>query len=98
MAEFIYNNAKNRNTGHMAFKLNCGYSFWILYKDNINSYSKSKTVNELLAELKKMIIFYYKNPYYAQELQNCIHNKGVKPNSYVLGDKFWLNNKYINTK
>ena len=36
--------------------------------------------------------------YYTQELQNRAHDKGVKPRSYALGDKVWLNSKYIKTK
>ena len=37
MAEFAYNNAKNASTGHMRFKLKCGYNTWMLYEENINS-------------------------------------------------------------
>lgn len=39
-----------------------------------------------------------KNIHHIQELQNRAHNKAMKPRSYVTGDKFWLNNKYIKTK
>ena len=39
-----------------------------------------------------------KNLHYAQNLQKQAHNKGVKPKSYTLGDKVWLNIKYIKTK
>ncbi len=35
---------------------------------------------------------------YAQELQKQYHNKYAKPRSYALGDKVWLNSKYIKTK
>ena len=38
------------------------------------------------------------NFYYAQELQKRAHNKRVKPKSYALRDKVWLNSKYIKTK
>ena len=38
------------------------------------------------------------NLHHAQEFQKQAHNKGVKPQSYVPGDKVWLNNKYIKTK
>ena len=30
IAKFAYNNAKNANTGHTLFELNCGYHSWIL--------------------------------------------------------------------
>ena len=51
MVEFVYNNAKNASTGHTPFELNCGYYPWVSYKEDIDSYSKSKSANELLAEL-----------------------------------------------
>ena len=38
------------------------------------------------------------NLHHAQELQKQAHNKGVKPWSYALGEKIWLNSKYIKTK
>ena len=39
-----------------------------------------------------------KNLYHAQELWKRAHNKGIKPKSYVFGDKVWLNSKYIKIK
>ena len=39
-----------------------------------------------------------KNIYHAQKLQKQAYNKGVKHKSYALGDKVWLNGKYIKTK
>ena len=39
-----------------------------------------------------------KNLYYAQGLQKQAHNKGMKPKSYALDDKVWLNSKYLKTK
>ena len=65
MAEFIYNNAKNTSSNHMPFELNCEYHFWMLYKDNINPYSKSKLTNKLSAELRKLRIVCKKNFYHA---------------------------------
>ena len=41
---------------------------------------------------------YRKNLYYALELQKQVHNKSVKPRSYALDDKVWLNSKYLKTK
>ena len=51
MAEFVYNNANNTNNGHMLFKLNYRYHFCVLYKEDIDSHSKSKSVDKLSAKL-----------------------------------------------
>ena len=98
MAKFAYNNAKKASTGHTPFELNCSYQPQILYKDDVNSHSKSKAIDKLSAKLKELIIICRKNFYHAQELQKQAHNKGVKPRSYAPGDKVWLNSKYIKTK
>ena len=58
MTEFAYNNAKNASTGYMSFELNCSYHLWILYKKKVDPRSKSKSVDELLAELRELIIVY----------------------------------------
>ena len=55
-------------------------------------------MDKLLAKLRKLIIVYRENLYYAQKLLKQAHDKGVKPWSYAFGDKVWLNNKYIKTK
>ena len=47
IAKFAYNNAKNASIGHTLFKLNFGYYSRILYKDDVNSRSKSKLVDKL---------------------------------------------------
>ena len=39
-----------------------------------------------------------KNLHHAQKLQKRAYNKGVKARSYALGEKVWLNSKYIKTK
>ena len=36
MAEFAYNNAKNANTNHTPFELNCGYRSWMLYEEDVD--------------------------------------------------------------
>ncbi len=41
------------------------------------------------------MIMYKKNFYYTQKFQERVHNQAVKPRSYALGIKIWLNNKYI---
>ena len=50
MAEFTYNNAKNTNTGHMLFELNCGYHLCIFYEENLDPYSKLRTAEKLSFE------------------------------------------------
>ena len=98
MAEFAYNNARNASTGHMPFELNCGYYFWMSYKEYVDTHSQSKLANKLLAELKELIIVCRENLYHTQELQKQAHDKRVKPQSYALSEKVWLNSKYIKTK
>ena len=58
MVEFVYNNAKNANIGHMPFELNYGYPLQMLYKEAVNSRFKSKSADELSTELKKLMIVY----------------------------------------
>ena len=98
MAKFTYNNSKNANTGYMPFELNCGYHPWILYEKKLNLRSQSKSVDKLLEELRELIIVYCENFHHTQELQKQAHNKGVKPWSYAIGKKVWLNSKFIKTK
>ena len=68
MAEFTYNNAKNASTGHTPFELNCSYYPQILYKEEIDLRSKSKSADKLLAELRELIFVYWENLHHAQEL------------------------------
>ena len=98
MAEFAYNNAKNASTGHMPFELNCGYHPLVSLKEDTDPRSRSRTADELSAELRELMIVCHENLQHAQELQKRAHNKGVKPRSYAPGDKVWLNSKYIKTK
>ena len=98
MAEFAYNNAKNASTNHTPFELNCGYYPWMSYEKKVDSRSKSKLTDKLLAELREMMIVCQENLHHAQELQKRVHDKGIKPRSYAPGGKIWLNSKYIKTK
>ena len=54
--------------------------------------------DELLPELQKLMSVYCENLLHAQELQKQAHHKDVKPKSYALSDKVWLNSKYIKIK
>ena len=98
MAEFAYNNAKNVSISYTPFELNYGYYPRILYEEEVDSRSKSKSANKLLAKLRELMIVCRENLYHTQELQKRAHNKSVKPRSYAPGNKVWLNSKYIKTK
>ena len=87
MAEFVYNNVKNASTGHTPFKLNCGYHPRVFFKEDTDPCFRSKTADELLAELQELMTVCRKNLYHAQKLQKQAHDKGVKPKSYAPGDK-----------
>ena len=98
MAKFAYNNSKNASTGYTIFKLNSGYHPRMLYKEDVNPHSQSKSINKLSAELRELMIVCQKNLYHAQELQKQAYDKGIKPRSYAFSEKIWLNSKYIKTK
>ncbi len=98
MAKFAYNNAKNASTGHTPFKLNCGYHPRASYKKDVNPRSQSKLADKLATELRKLMTVCRENLQYAQELQKQYCDKHVKLRSYALGEKVWLNSKYIKTK
>ena len=82
MAEFIYNNTKNASTGHIPFQLNYGYYSHVFFEENTNPRSWLKTADKLSVKLKELSL------YHSQELQKWAHNKGIKPQSYALGNKF----------
>ena len=98
MMEFAYNNSKKASTGHMPFELNCGYHPQMLYEEKVNPRSQSKSTDELSKELRELMIICCENLYYTQKLQKQAYNKGVKPQSYTLGENIWLNSKFIKTK
>ena len=68
------------------------------YKEEVDSHSKSKSSDKLLAELRELMIVCQKNLYHAQDFKKRAHNKGVKPRSYAPNDKVWLNSKYTKIK
>ena len=55
IAKFAYNNAKNASTGHMPFKLNCGYHPRIFFKEDTNPHSQSKTIKKLSSKPKELM-------------------------------------------
>ena len=89
--------AKNESTGHTPFKLNCGYHPHVSFKEDIDPRSIFKSANELSTELQKLMTVYRKTFHHAQN-QKQARNEAVKPKSYALGNKVWLNSKYIKTK
>ena len=98
MAEFACNNAKNTSTGHTPFELNCGYHPRVIFEEDIDPRLRSCSANKLAEELRELIKVCCQNLFHAQELQKRVHDKGVKSRSYALGEKVWLNSKYIKTK
>ena len=56
MAEFAYNNVKNVSTDHTPFDLNCNYYFRMLYEEEVNSHSKSKSADKLSVKLRELMI------------------------------------------
>ena len=68
MAELAYNNAKNASTTHILFELNCGYHPCVSFEKNTNPRFRSKTADELSAELRKLMTVGQKNLYQAQKL------------------------------
>ena len=98
MAKFTYNNAKNASTGYTLLELNCRYYPCVSYKEDLEPHSKSKTAEKLSSELQNLMAVCQQNLYHAQKLQKQAHNKEVKPQSYILGDKVWLSSKHLRTK
>ena len=98
IAEFAYNNAKNANTGHTPFELNCGFHPQVSFENDVDPCSRSRFADELAKELSELMKICQQNLLHTQELQKRAHDKGVKPQSYAPGKKVWLNSKYIKTK
>ena len=95
MAEFAYNNAKNASTRYTSFELNCRYHPRVSYKEDFNPCSKSRTAEELSSKLREFMTVCQQILHHAQKLQKRAHNKGVKLQSYALGDKVWLSSKHL---
>ena len=68
IVEFAYNNTKNASTSHTLFKRNYGYHPKVLFKKDINFYSRFYFADKLAEKLKELIEIYSQNLYYAQEL------------------------------
>ena len=59
----------------------------MLYKEEVDSRSKSKSADELSAELRELMIICRENLHHAQKFQKRANDNGVKPRSYTSGDK-----------
>ena len=68
MAKFAYNNAKNASTSYTLFELNCGYHHKMSFKEDVDPYSKSRSVDKLAGELRELIKICCQNLLHAQEL------------------------------
>ncbi len=55
IAEFAYDNTKNANTGHISFKLNCGYYLRVSFEEDVDPRLRSRFANKLVQELKELI-------------------------------------------
>lgn len=64
MTKFAYNNIKNINTGHILFEFNYRFYSQVLFKKNIDSYSRSYFTNKLANKLRNLIEIYYQNLFY----------------------------------
>ena len=98
MVEFAYNNSKNESTSHILFKLNCGYHPCVSFKNKYDARSRSFSAKGLAMELKELINICCQHFLHAQNLQKQAYDKEMKPQSYAIGEKVWLSNKYIKTK
>lgn len=93
IVEFAYNNIENISIDQIFFKLNYYYYPHVSYKKDTDLCFKSKSGNQLLKKLKKLIIIYKNNLYYTQKLQKQAYDKIVKAKSYAFNKKVWLNSK-----
>ena len=68
MAESAYNKLKNASIGHILFGFNCRYYSGILFEDDANPYSKSRSTKEIAIKRIDLIAIYQPSLLYAQEL------------------------------
>lgn len=93
--KFTYNNTKYASIRNMPFKPNCRYHPLIFFWEDIYFSSRPKVAIMLTEDLTNIVVVYQKKLANAQKLQKWTSNKATKPRSYVLGEKVWLNSKYI---
>lgn len=59
----------------------------MLYKKNVDLQSKFKFTDKLLAELREIIIIFYKNFYHTKKFRMPTNNKGVKLKNHLFDNK-----------
>lgn len=69
MTEFAFNNAKNITTEFTFFEQNFGFNHPISYKKDVNHCSKSKAVDKIVAQIRKLTTICQQNLHHAQEFQ-----------------------------
>ena len=67
MTEFAYNNIKNANTSHTPFQLSWKDYPRVLFKNDVNPYSKSRLAEKLTQELRDLMCIYQQNLLHAQK-------------------------------
>ncbi len=55
MAKFTYNNARNASTGYTPFELNYGFHPKVSYKEDVDPYFRSKSVDMLATVLRELM-------------------------------------------
>lgn len=81
----------------MFFELNYGYHLYMSYEKAIEPQSKPKAVQKLSTKLYWLILVCCNNFFYTQKREKPAYDKEMKYKIYALGDKIWLNNKFIKT-
>lgn len=70
----------------------------MLYKKDVDPYPQLKTIDKLLAELRKLMIICQKNIHHALELQKQAYNQNSKPKRYGCNNKVLINTKHFKTQ
>lgn len=60
ITNFADNNAKNINISHILFTIHCSYNLFVLFKEIVNFYSRSKLINQLASKLNNLEKFIQK--------------------------------------
>lgn len=61
MTKFTYNNAKNASIDYMSFELNYDYYSHMIFEEDIDFCSVSKTANKLTAKLLELLTIFREN-------------------------------------
>ncbi len=97
-AEFAYNNAKNSTIGMSPFEANLGYEPRMSWDEDIDPKSRSRAAVDNANHLFTLIGVCKDAILAAQQSQEEYANRHRKSRDYKVGDRVWLNTKYIRTK